>query len=56
MLELAQQRIAVSIAALKRLLSKPPTPPAPLPRPPFKSMFLKQAQPGRKLRRDFKPF
>jgi len=57
MLELAQLRIAVSIAALKRVLAKPPPPPTPPPpTPPIKSMFLKRAQPRRKLRRDFKPF
>jgi hypothetical protein len=57
MLELAQRRIATSIAALKRVLAKPP--PSPMPRPPtlhIKSMFLRRAQPRRKLRNDFKPF
>jgi hypothetical protein len=54
-LELAQRRIAVSIAALKRVLAKPPPQP-PTPRPTIKSMFLKQAQPRRKLRKEFKPF
>jgi len=34
----------------------PPPPPAPSPGPQIKSMFLKQAQPRRKLRRDFRPF
>jgi hypothetical protein len=57
-LELAQARIAVSIAALKRHLAKPPPTPAPTPpgAPHIRSMFLKQAQPRRKLRREFKPF
>jgi hypothetical protein len=57
-LELAQSRIAASIAALKRVLPKPPspTPPAPSGPPHIKSMFLKRAQPRRKLRKEFKPF
>jgi hypothetical protein len=50
---LALDRIARSIAALARLLSKPPPPP---PNTPFKSMFLKKAQPRRKLRKEFRPF
>jgi hypothetical protein len=57
-LELAQWRIAVSIAALKRVLAKPPPPPAPSPPSPaphIKSMFLSQAKPRRKLRKVFKP-
>jgi hypothetical protein len=53
-LELAQRRIAVSIAALRRLLSKPPPPPAPS--SPIKSEFHKRAQPRPKLRNHFKPF
>jgi hypothetical protein len=53
-LELAQRRIAVSIAALKRVLTKPPSPPAPS--SPIKSEFRKRAQPRRKLRRDFNRF
>jgi len=59
MLELAQARIAASIAALKRVLAKPPPPPAPQASPSaphITSMFLKQAKPHRKLRREFKPF
>jgi hypothetical protein len=54
-LKLAQARIAVSIAALKLVLAKPP-PPAPAGTPHIKSMFLKRAQPRRKLRKHFKPF
>ncbi len=53
---LAQARITASIAALKRVLSKPPPPPAPSGAPHIKSMFLKQAQPRRKLRKEFNPF
>jgi hypothetical protein len=56
MLELAQARIAVSIAALKSVLAKPPPPPAPSCAPRITSTFLKQAQPRRKLRKSFKPF
>jgi len=52
MLELAQGRIAASIAALRRILAKPPPPPL----PPIRPMFLKRAQPRRKLRKEFKPF
>jgi len=51
-LELAQERIAVSIAALKRLLNKPP----PSPRPAIKSAFLTTATPPtRNKPGDFKP-
>jgi hypothetical protein len=53
-LESAQQRIAMSIAALMRLMAKPPPPPPPTPT--IKSTFLKRAQPRRKLRKEFKPF
>jgi len=53
-LELAQRRIAVSIAALKRVLAKPPPPPSPS--SPIKSEFHRRAQPRRKLRNDFNPF
>jgi hypothetical protein len=53
-LQLAQRRIAVSIAALKRVLAKPPSPPAPS--SPIKSEFHKRAQPRRKLRKDFNRF
>jgi hypothetical protein len=59
MLQLAQARIAVSITALKRVLAKPPpspSPPPPAGAPHIKSMFLKQAKPRRKLRKEFKPF
>jgi hypothetical protein len=56
MLELAQRRIAISIAALKRVLTKLPPPPPPAGAPHIKSMFLKRAQPRRKLRKHFKPF
>jgi hypothetical protein len=52
-LQLAQQRIAASIAALRRALAKPPPPPPPSP---IKSMFHKRAQPRRKLRKDFNRF
>jgi hypothetical protein len=55
MLELAQSRIAASIAALKRVLAKPPPPPTPSGPPHIKSTFLKRAQPRRKLRKEFKP-
>jgi hypothetical protein len=41
-LELAQRRIAVSIAALKRVLAKPPPPPSPSA---IKSAFHKWARP-----------
>jgi hypothetical protein len=57
-LEMAQHRIAVSIAALKRARAKPPPPPAPRPPSPpspFQSMFHDRAQPRRKLRRRFRP-
>ncbi len=53
MLELAQHRIAVSIAALKRARAKPPPPPSP-PRH-IKSMFHERAQPRRRLRKKFRP-
>ena len=52
-LELAQRKIAVSIAALKRVLAKPPPPSPPSP---IKSAFHKRAQPRRKLRTDFNRF
>jgi hypothetical protein len=53
-LKLAQRRIAVSIAALRRVLAKPPSPPAPS--SPIKAAFRKRAQPRRKLRKDFNRF
>jgi hypothetical protein len=52
-LALAQRRIAVSIAALKRVLAKPPSPPAPS--SPIKAVFHKRAQPRLKLRNEFNP-
>jgi len=56
MLELAQARIAMSIAALKRILAKPPPPPAPSAAPHITPTFHRQAQPRRKLRKHFNPF
>jgi hypothetical protein len=50
-LEMAQERIAASITALRRVLAKPP-PPSP---PSIKSMFLTRAKPRRKLRKEFNP-
>jgi hypothetical protein len=44
----------VSIAALKRVLAKPPPPSAPS--SPIKAEFYKRAQPRRKLRNDFNRF
>jgi outer membrane protein TolC len=54
MRELAQRRIAVSIAALVRLLGKPPTPPTPTPT--IESRFLGRPAPRKTPGKDFKPF
>jgi hypothetical protein len=54
-LKSARRRIAVPIAALRRVLRTPPSPPS-SGATRIKSKFLKQAQPRRKRWRDLRPF
>jgi hypothetical protein len=54
MLAMALGRIAVSIAALKRVLNKPPPPSPPPTAPRIKSMFLEKSTSTRKKPRDFR--